>query len=436
MRMSALSAIDQINLFDPAMYVEHSFHEPLRTLRQEDPVHWHPANNEFEGFWSLTKYDDILQVSRSPELFMSGRGILGPAMRAEALTALMAERPAEAMQASGGGGAFANILIMMDPPKHVKMRRLVNKGFTPRAVNAMEPEIRRIANEVLDKVSGEREGDFVLEVASQLPLAVICGMMGLAEEHWPLMFEVTNKLVGSDDAEYQTDVPEDQRGTGMAARQSAMVGMATLIGFFQQILQDRRAHPKENDLVTILLEAEYEGEKLSEADLLAFCFLLIVAGNETTRNAISGGMHTFSEFPGQKAKLLADMSLIDSAVEEVLRWVSPVFHMARTATADTEIRGRQIKAGQRIIMWYPSANRDEDVFADPYTFDITRTPNDHLAFGIGEHFCLGAGFARKELKVMFEELFARYPNIETSGPPVRLRSNIVSGIKHLPVVYG
>ena len=153
--MSALSAIDQINLFDPAVYVEHRFHEPLRTLRQEDPVHWHPATSEFEGFWSLTKYDDILHVSRNPELFMSGRGILGPAMRAEALNALMAERPAEAMQASGGGGAFANILIMMDPPKHVKMRRLVNKGFTPRAVNAMEPEIRRIANEVLDRISGK-----------------------------------------------------------------------------------------------------------------------------------------------------------------------------------------------------------------------------------------------------------------------------------------
>jgi cytochrome P450 len=364
---------------------------------------------------------------------MSGKGILGPALRPQALATMMAERPAEAMQASGGG--FSNILIMMDPPKHVKMRRLVNKGFTPRAVNAMEPEIRRIANEVLDKLAGQSECDFVLKVASQMPLAVICGMMGLAEEHWPLMFELTNKLLGSDDAEYQTDVPEDQRGTSDASRQTAMVGMATLMGFFQQVLQDRRLNPRENDLVTILLEAEYEGEKLTEADLLAFCFLLIVAGNETTRNAISGGMQAFSEHPAEKARLLADMSLMDSAVEEVLRWVSPVYHMARTVTAETEIRGRQIQAGQRIVMWYPAVNRDEDVFDDPYRFDITRTPNDHLAFGIGEHFCLGAGFARKELKVMFEELFRRFPDIETTGPPERLRSNIVSGIKHLPVRF-
>jgi cytochrome P450 len=428
-----VSKLDAINLFDPELFVQERFHEPLRILRNEDPVHWHPAGETFDGFWSLTKYDDVLHVSRNPELFISSKGILGPALRPQALAAMMADRPAEAMQASGGG--MGNILIMMDPPKHVKMRRLVNKGFTPRAVNAMEPEIRRIANEVLDKIAGQNECDFVLKVASQLPLAVICGMMGLEEQHWTLMFELTNKLLGSDDAEYQTDVPEDQRGTSTAARQTAMVGMATLMGFFQQVLQDRRVNPRENDLVTILVESEYEGEKLSEADLLAFCFLLIVAGNETTRNAISGGMQAFSEHPDQKAKLLADMSLMDSAVEEVLRWVSPVYHMARTATADTEIRGRQIKAGQRIVMWYPAVNRDEDVFADPYTFDITRTPNDHLAFGIGEHFCLGAGFARKELKVMFEELFRRFPDMETTGPPVRLRSNIVSGIKHLPVRY-
>lgn len=432
---SALSRIDEINLFDPAVYVENRFHEPLRVLRSEDPVHWHPARDEFEGFWSLTKYEDVLYVSRNPELFISSRGILGPSMRTEALNALMAERPAEAMQVSGGGGGFSNILIMMDPPKHVKMRRLVNKGFTPRAVNAMEPRIRQLANEVLDKIRARSECDFVLEVASQLPLAVICGMMGLDEQHWPLMFEVTNKLVGSDDSEYQTDVPEEQRGTSQAARMSAMTGMMTMIQFFQEVLAKRRANPLPDDLVSILLEAEYDGEKLTEGDLLAFCFLLIVAGNETTRNAISGGMHTFSEHPDQKARLLKDMSLMDTAVEEILRWVSPVFHMARTATADTEIRGKQIKAGDRIILWYPAVNRDEDVFADPYTFDIGRTPNDHLAFGIGEHFCLGAGFARKELKVMFEELFRRFPDIETTGQPERLRSNIISGIKHLPVRY-
>lgn len=432
--MTSVSHVDEINLFDPDLFVNEDFHEPLRILRQEDPVHWHPAMDAFEGFWSLTKYDDVLHVSRNPELFISSKGILGPAMRQEALIHLMQERPAEGMQASGGGG-MGNILIMMDPPKHVKMRRLVNKGFTPRAVNAMEPKIRQITTEVLDKIAGENECDFVLKVASQLPLAVICGMMGVEEEHWPLMFELTNKLLGSGDAEYQTDVPEAQRGTQEAARQTAMMGMMTLMGFFQKVLEERRVNPIEDDLVSILVQAEVDGEKLTERDLLAFCFLLIVAGNETTRNAISGGLLAFSDHPDQKARLLADMSMMDSAVEEILRWVSPVYHMARTATADTEIRGRKIREGDRIVMWYPSTNRDEDIFDDPYRFDIARTPNDHLAFGIGEHFCLGAGFARKELKVMFEELLRRFPDIETTGPAVRLRSNIISGIKHLPVRY-
>jgi cytochrome P450 len=299
----------------------------------------------------------------------------------------------------------------------------------------MEDEIRRITNDILDKIADRNECDFVLEVASQLPLAVICGMMGIEQKDWPLMFDLTNKVLGSGDPEYQTDIPEDQRGTGEAARQTAMAGVFGMMGFFATALADRRANPRENDLITILLESEIDGDKLTEGDLLAFCFLLIVAGNETTRNAISGGMQALSEHPEQKQKLLNDMSLIDSAVEEILRWSSPVQHMAREVTADVEVGGQLLKAGDRLIMWYGSVNRDEDIFPDPYAFDITRTPNEHLAFGIGEHFCLGAGFARKELRVMFEELFRRFPDIEMSGPPERLRSNFINGIKHLPVKY-
>jgi cytochrome P450 len=249
------------------------------------------------------------------------------------------------------------------------------------------------------------------------------------------MFDLTNRVLGSGDAEYQVDIPEDQRGTGEASRQTAMAGVFQMMSFFTAALADRRANPRENDLISILLEAEVDGEKLTEGDLLAFCFLLIVAGNETTRNAISGGLQVLSEHQDQKRMLLNDMSLLDSAIEEILRWVSPVHHMSRNVTADVEIRGKTLREGDRLIMWYPSVNRDEDIFDDPYRFDITRTPNDHLAFGIGEHFCLGAGFARKELRVMFEELFRRFPNIEMAGPPERLRSNFINGIKHLPVRY-
>lgn len=416
----------EINLNDPEVFQREGFHEVLRVLRREAPVHWNPAGEVANGFWSITKAEDIRFVSRNPELFISSKGIAGPGLRPEALQELGVD-----VQQENAGASIS--IIGMDPPRHVKVRRLVNKGFTPRAVNAMEPEIRRITNEILDRIEGRDELDFVLEVASQLPLAVICGMMGIEQKDWALMFELTNKVLGAGDPEYQTEVPEGERGTNAAARATAMRGVATMMEYFRNVLEDRRKNPREDDLPTILLESEIDGEKLTEGDLLAFCFLLILAGNETTRNGISGGLRVLCEHPGEKAKLLKDMSLMDSAVEEILRWVSPLHHMARTATADAEIRGQRIRAGDRLLMWYPSANRDEEVFEDPYRFDITRTPNEHLAFGIGEHFCLGAGFARRELKVMFEELFRRFPDIELAGEPERLRSNFINGTKHLPV---
>ena len=421
-----------INLNDPEMFMEGRYHEAFRQIRNSDPVYWNEGGEKVNGFWAITKYEDVRYISRNPELFISSKGIAGPSLRPEALAEMMQSDPANAVQATGGGNVS---IITMDPPRHVKMRLLVNKGFTPRAVNALEPEIRRITNQILDNIAGRPECDFVLEVASQLPLAVICGMMGIEQKDWPLMFELTNKVLGSGDPEYQTDIPEAERGTPAASRQTAMTGFGTMFAYFRERLEERRANPRENDLITMLIESEIDGEKLTEGDLLAFCFLLIVAGNETTRNAISGGLQVLCEHPEEKAKLLKDMSLLDGAIEEILRWVSPVHHMARTVTADTEIRGKKMKAGDRLIMWYGSVNRDEDIFPDPYTFDITRSPNDHLAFGIGEHFCLGSGFAKKELRVMFQELFRRFPDIDLAGPPERLRSNFINGVKHLPVKY-
>jgi cytochrome P450 len=418
-----------LNLNDPDLFKNNEAHEIFRLLRREDPVHWNPGGETFNGFWAITKYEDILHISRNPEKFISSRGIVGPGLRPEVLAQQMQDNPG----AAAGQGNIS--IITMDPPRHVKMRRLVNKGFTPRAVNAMEPQIRQVTNNLLDRIAGKSSCDFVLEVSSQLPLAVICGMMGLEEQHWPLMFELTNKVLGAGDPEYQTDIPEAERGTGAAARATGMAGFAGMLGFFREALAERRAHPRKDDLVSILLEAELDGAPLSEGDILAFCFLLVVAGNETTRNGISGGLQALCEHPEEKARLLADPTLIDSAVEEICRWTSPLHHMARQATVDAEIRGKQIKAGDRIIMWYLSANRDEDIFDEPYRFNITREPNEHLAFGIGEHFCLGAGFARKEIKVMFQELLRRFPDIELDGAPERLRSNFINGVKHLPVRF-
>jgi cytochrome P450 len=408
------------DLLDPRFFEEGDFHEAFRILRREDPVHWHPGNEVFNGFWSLTKSRDITFASLHPEIFISSKGINGPGFRDPSIFL--------------GPPQGAASIIQMDPPRHVKMRRLVNKGFTRRAVNALEPQIRGIANEILDGVADTGSCDFVVDVSAKLPLAVICGLMGVEREAWPLMFDLTNRLLGSGDPEYQEVVSEEQRGTLEAQRQTAMGARMGMVEFFRGILEQRRKRPG-RDLVTTLMQAEIEGEKLTDFDILAFCFLLILAGNETTRNAISGGMIALGAHDAERVRLQADPSLIDTAVEEILRWTSPLHHMSRAVTADVEVGGKTIRAGDRVLMWYASANRDEDVFEEPYRFDIGRDPNDHLAFGIAEHFCLGAGFARKEIRVMFEELFRRLPDIKVVGAPVRLRSNFINGIKHLPVAW-
>jgi cholest-4-en-3-one 26-monooxygenase len=418
-----MTLVEQIDLLDLDLFERGEAHEAFRVLRQEAPVHWNPGTAELKGFWSLLKYTDILFVSSHPMLFSSAKGINGPGLRDP-------DNNPNAVSQPGGIS-----IITMDPPRHVKIRRLVNKGFTPRAVNAMEPKIREIARSLLDRIADRDACDFVSEIASQLPLAVICGLMGIPKADWPLMFELTNQTLGAADPEYQAAVmPEDQRGTITASTRTGLDGRLKMTAYFADLLRQRRTVGLGDDLVSVLLESEVDGERLDEVDILAFCFLLVLAGNETTRNAISGGLLALCEHPAERARLQADMpGLIDTAVDEILRWTSPLHHMSRRVTEDVEIRGQLVKQGDAVLMWYPSANRDEEIYADPYRFDISRQPNDHLAFGHHEHFCLGAGFAKKEIRVMFEELFARYPNIQLAGPPARLRSNFINGIKRLPV---
>lgn len=422
--MTAVSeslTLEDINLNDETLFENGLAHQAFRILRRDNPVSWTPENEEVVGHWNFVRYEDVLTCSRHPEVFSSEKGIV---------QFFPVDETKQTAAAAGNG----KMLITMDPPRHVKLRRLVNKGFTPRAVAAMEPHIREITNTVLDTIAKKGKSDFVIDVASQIPLAVICGMMGLEQKDWPLMFQLTNKVLGAGDPEYQTDVPEDQRGTNEAANITGNLGTMQMFGFFAQVLQERRANRKD-DLISILCESELDGEALSDEDILWFCFLLILAGNETTRNAMSGGLLAFFDNPGERRRLMADMSLIDSAVEEIVRYVSPVMHMARIALSDFEVGGQLIKKGERVVMWYPSVNRDEKVFPDGDVFNITRSPNDHLAFGIGEHFCLGAGFARLELKILFQELFRRFPDIQPDGPAERLRSTFIGGIKHLPVKF-
>ena len=411
--------LEELNLNRADLFEQGLAHDVFRYLRQHRPVHWNREGKRNVGFWNITKYEDVMFISRRPDLFISSKDI-GSAY------------PKDESEFDPETDDRGKHLIKMDPPRHVRVRRLVNKGFTPRAVNAMEGHIREITNHILDGIEDKERTDFVLDVASQLPLAVICEMMGVPRKDWPYMFALTNKVLGAADSEYQTDVPEEIRGTPEGAQQTARQGMREMRAYFADALADRKQERKE-DLLSLLVDSEHNGETLTDDEILWFAFLLIVAGNETTRNAISGGLLVLCEHPEQRRMLQDDMSLLPSAVEEILRWVSPVMHMARVATDDVEIRGTQIRKGERIVMWYPSVNRDEDIFEDPYAFDIKREPNDHLAFGIGEHFCLGAGFARMELKVMFEELFRRFPDIQVDGEAQRLRSNFIGGIKHLPV---
>ncbi|GAB4338447.1 MAG: cytochrome P450 [Dehalococcoidia bacterium] len=412
--MTQTLALADIDLSDPEIFQKGIAHEAFRVLRREAPVHWYDGNDRIKGFWSLTKYEDVHHVSRNPELFISSRGITQV-------------EPREPTDEGPIGGVMGRMMIMMDPPEHVRVRRLVNKGFTPRAIREMEAHIREITTGIIDEVAPKGRCDFVTDMAAQLPLAVICEMMGVPRESWQRMFDLTNRVLGSGDPEYQ--VAGDEEGG-----ETIRAGMMEIFQTFVSLVAERRAEPRQ-DLVSVIVGAEIDGQQLSDGDILMFCLLLIIAGNETTRNAISGGLLALDAHPEQKRKLLEDASLMPSAVEEILRWTSPVAHMARVATRDTEVRGQRIGEGERVVMWYPSVNRDEDVFPDPDRFDITRSPNDHLAFGIGEHFCLGANLARLELKVMFEELLQRLPGIRVAGPVELLRSNFIAGIKHIPVEF-
>jgi cytochrome P450 len=409
--MSTIDALTlrDINLLDPALYATGDPHAQWRFLRAEAPVFRHERFGAAPAFWAITRYEDIVRVSRDPQTFISSKGIT----------------PGDDPAAAGYPGNNLE-MIRTDPPRHVRLRRLVNKGFTPRQIAALEPHVREIVSGVLDRLGAAREGDFVTDVAAQLPLAVICEMMGVPPGDWQRMFDWTNAAIGSADREYQQP--------GETAQDAVVRSMREMFTYFGGLAGQRRTE-RHDDLMTVLVEAEMEGDQLTQEEILFFCFLLIIAGNETTRNATSGGMLVLAQNPEQWRALCDDPALIPSAVEEILRWTSPVLDMARVAVRDVELRGRTIRAGEKLIMFYPSANRDEAIFAEPYRFDIRRSPNEHLAFGVGEHFCLGASLARLELRVMFEELARRLPDIAVTGEPERLHSNFIGGIKHLPVRY-
>jgi cholest-4-en-3-one 26-monooxygenase len=314
------------------------------------------------------------------------------------------------------------MMINMDPPKHTRYRLLVNKGFTPRMIGLLEQYLRHRSTVIVDHVIERGEADFVAEIASELPLQAIAEIMGVPQEDRRLMFQWSNALIGADDPEYAAGDTNDT--------------VTELYLYVNNLAAQRRGDPRD-DIVTKLLNAEVEGDRLSELEFDMFMLLLTVAGNETTRNATAHGMYALLTHPEQLAALRDDLdTMMPAAVDEVLRWGSPVLHFRRTAAADTEIRGREMKAGDKVVMWHISANRDEEVFTDPFTFDITRSPNPHVAFGGGgPHFCLGANLARMELRLILTELLTRIPDLQLAGEPQYLVSNFIGGIKHLPVTW-
>ncbi len=403
--------LSEIDLNNFELFVHGDPHAAWKVLREQAPVHWNPMGDS--GYWSITTYDDALTVYRDPRTFSSQRGGI-------ALNYGLTDEETMAQQAG-----FGQMLIVTDPPRHTRMRQIINKRFTRAALAPQEPHIRAIATEILDAVAARGQCDFVIDVAARLPTAVICEMMGIPRADWDMMFTVANMSIGTHDPEYQ--VNGDAYATGRQAQLNCF-------NYFVNTISERRKNPG-SDLVSALVHGEIEGEKLTDLEILFNCFLLIIGGQETTRNATSGGMLALIDNPDARARLMRDRALLPTAIEEILRYTSPVTHMMRTATRAVEMRGQRIEEGDRVVIWNASANRDPAQFPDPDRFDIARTPNEHLAFGHGEHFCLGANLARLELMVMFDEVLKRMPDLELDGHVQRLYSNFVAGIKHMPVRF-
>jgi cholest-4-en-3-one 26-monooxygenase len=400
--------LTDIDLLDRDVFTKGVPHDWFTFLRHNAPVYKHPEPDGGPGFWVVTKYADVHTVGRDAHTFSSDQdkgGVVG--------------LEETGVEPEYGG---AKLMLMMDPPDHSRYRKLVNKGFTPRMINALEPHIRELTIAIIEKAIAKGSCDFVVDVAAELPLQAIAELLGVPMDDRHKLFDWSNRMVGSEDPEYA--VSAEEAG-------SAQVEMFM---YANELAGERRENPKA-DIVTTLLQSEIDGDQLTEMEFNLFFLLLAVAGNETTRNAIAHGMNAFLEHPDEYDKLVQDPDgMINGATEEILRWASPVVYFRRNVLKDTELRGQQLKAGDKISIWYPSANRDEDVFADPFRFDIQRTPNEHLAFGGGgPHFCLGSSLARMEIRVLFEELAKRVPTVRALGEPDRLRSNFIGGIKHLPV---
>ena len=410
--------VDQIDLSDLEFWARplDEREGAFLTLRQERPL---PFFKEPEvdvagitvgpGYYAVTKHADILEISRQPELFCSGQG----STSITDMPDFMSE--------------FFGSMIAMDDPRHARLRKIVSHAFTPKMLKRVEDDVQRSAAIIMDEALEKGGGDFVTDIAAKLPLKVICNMMGIPESEYDTVFTRSNIILGSADPEYVT------AGDATGVINALLTAGGDLHGLVAELGKARRANPAD-DLTSALVNANVDGEQLTDTELGSFFILLVEAGNETTRNAIAHGLSLLTDNPDQRAIWQADINGVAStAVEEIVRVASPVAWMRRTATKDTVLRGQQLHAGDKMLMFYWSADRDADVFNDPFQFDVTRSPNNHVGFGgPGPHFCLGAHLARREITVMFKELLSRAPHVVATGEPDRLLSSFINGIKHLP----
>lgn len=404
-----------VDLNDLDLFAEREPHEEFKRLRNEYPVYWNPEPGSEPGFWSLTKYEDIKYVSTRPELFSSAQGIN---ISVDPIVSDVVGRPSDI-----AAGNAAGSMITMDPPMHVAYRRVANPWFTARKVAELEDRIRQLTRQYLDEVAPKGECEFMTELAARLPIAVLCDILGVPHEDEDKIFDWSNKVIGLQDPDLK---PENDN--------EIVTTFMSLFAYGQRMITERRANPRD-DLMTAVAHADYDGKPIPPMLLNGFFLLMVIAGNETTRNTVTGGMKALIEHPEQRQKLLDNPALVPTAVDEILRWVSAVAYMRRTATQDTEIRGQKIAKGDKIAMWYGAANRDEDIFENADVFDVARDPNEHIAFGYGQHRCLGARLAQLQLRVMVGEILARIPDMEFNGEVKRLRSNFINGIKSMPVKF-
>lgn len=409
MPMSAHEA--GLTTMDPFAYADgHRLHEACTVLRRESPVHWVEGDGTYNPFWVVTRRADILDVEKNHEVFHnSPRPVLVPAT----------EDRRQAEQ-----GITLRTLIHMDDPDHRALRPTAADWFRPKNLRTLRADVEMLARRYVDGMATRRECDFASDVAAHYPLSVILSLLGLPETDFPRMLRLTQEIFGGDD-------PERRRGE---SPEEQVQVVREFFAYFAELIADRRAHPTE-DLASAIANARIDGEHLSDLDAASYFVIIATAGHDTTSSTISGGLHALLEHPEQLDALRRDPGLLPGAVEEMIRWVTPVKEFMRTAVRDHPVGGVTIRAGQQVLLMYPSANRDESEFERPFEFDIRRTPNRHLAFGAGVHFCLGASLARMETQAIFAELLPRLEHLEPAGPVEGVASTFVSGLKRLPIRY-